>query len=228
MFPSQWSHHISIAVVLNFATLITFFATNNSHQSPFRFIMIYPETVVVNIMACRVFRNVKFGRHSQILIIPTQINTGSLTQHDYNPDMGGENSYHIGDMNMPLSVDVSRQNKSAKLPTPDFHRQGIEKPNKHLGGVEVTKVIEFTRSWRRVWRFIDIHSCEALLTNLSCRIDKYWSEKSSRLKRGPVCKKKAYIRTWILYFLIASSSLSLDLFQSPLLLAVSIMDLFSK
>ena len=77
IFLSDWS--ISIAVVLNFATLITFFAANNPPQSPFRFIMIYPNIVIVNIMACRVFRNVKLGRHSQVLIIPSQINTGNLT-----------------------------------------------------------------------------------------------------------------------------------------------------
>ena len=146
MFLSQWSHHISIAVLFNFATLITFFAANISPHSPFRFIMIYPDTVVVNIMACRVFRNVKFDRHSQILIMPAQVNTRSLSHPEYIPGTGGENSYHMGDMNIPFSVEVSRQNKLARLPTPDSQRRGIEKQKNHLDGVEVTKVIELTRS----------------------------------------------------------------------------------
>ena len=93
MFLSDWS--ISIAVVLNFAGLITFFAASNPPQSSFRFIMIYPNIVIVNIMACRVFRNVKLGRHSQVLIMPTQINIGNLMQHDDGLGTGEENSYHM-------------------------------------------------------------------------------------------------------------------------------------
>ena len=105
MFLSEWS--ISIAVGLNFATLITFFAANNPPQSPFRFMMIYPNIVIVNIMACRVFRNVKFGRHSQVLVMPTQVNTGNLTENDFKPDSGEENSYDTGDMNMDPSAESS-------------------------------------------------------------------------------------------------------------------------
>ena len=102
---------ISIVVVLNLATLITFVVANNPPQSPFRFIAIYPDTVVMNIMACRVFRNLKLGRHSQVVIMPAQINTGDLTQHDNIPSTGGENSYHMGDivnLNMPSSAEVSK------------------------------------------------------------------------------------------------------------------------
>ena len=95
--------------------------------------MIYPDTVVTNIIACRVFRNVKFGRHSQVLIMPTLTNTGDTTQHDYAPGKVGENLYHMDDtVTLPTSV--------------ESHRRGIEKPDTHLGGVEVTKVIEFTRN----------------------------------------------------------------------------------
>jgi hypothetical protein len=109
--------------------------------------MIYPNTVVVNIMACRVFRNVKLGRHSQVLIMPTLTNTGNPTQHDYIPGMGEENTYHIGDtVNMPTSAKVSRWKELVRLPIPDSHRRGITKPNAHLGGVEVTTVIELTHS----------------------------------------------------------------------------------
>ena len=53
MFLSDQSD-ISIIVALNLATLITFFVANNPPQSPFRFMAIYPETVVMNIVACRV------------------------------------------------------------------------------------------------------------------------------------------------------------------------------
>jgi hypothetical protein len=97
-------------------------------------------------MACRVFRNLKLGRHSQVLIIPTSLNTGNLTHLDCIAGTGGENSYHKGEMNMPMSAQVTRWKESAKHPTPDSHGQGIEKPNTHLGGVEVTKIIELTPS----------------------------------------------------------------------------------
>ena len=107
--------------------------------------MIYPDTVITNIMACRVFRNVKLGRHSQILIIPTQINTGNLIPHDYIPGAGGESSYHMGGtVSRPMSAEVSQWKELARFPTPDSHRGGIEKSNTH--GVKVTKVIELTPS----------------------------------------------------------------------------------
>ena len=144
MFPSHWTYHISIAVIFNFATLITFFAAHIPPRSPFRFIMIYPDTVVMNIMACRVFRNVKFGRHSQVLIMPTPINTGNATQHDYIPGKGGENLYDT--VAIPTSAEVSRWKELVRLPMPESHRQDIERPNAHSGGVEVTKVIELTRN----------------------------------------------------------------------------------
>jgi hypothetical protein len=145
MFLSDWSY-ISIAVVLNFVTLVTYFAANNPPQSPFRFMMIYPDTVVMNIMACRVFRNVKLGRRSQTLITPTQINTGNLLiPHDYIPGTGGESSYHMGGtVSRPMSAEVSQCKELARLPMPDSHRRGIEKSDTH--GVEVTKVIELSPS----------------------------------------------------------------------------------
>jgi len=147
MFLSDQSH-ISITVVLNLATLITFFAANNPPKSPFRFIMIYPDTVVLNIMACRVFRNVKLGRHSQVLIMPTQIDTGNPTQHDNIPSMGGEDMYYHmgGTVNIPMSAKVSRWKELVRLPIPESHRGGIEKPSTQLGRVEITRVIEHTRS----------------------------------------------------------------------------------
>ena len=100
---------ISIAVALNLATLITFFVANNPPQSPFRFIVIYPETVVMNIMACRVFRNVKLGYHSQAIIMHTPSNTGNLIQRNNIPGTGGENLYRMGEaVNMPTSAEVSK------------------------------------------------------------------------------------------------------------------------
>ena len=105
--------------------------------------MVIPDTVIVNIMACRVFRNLKLRRHSQVLIIPTQIDTGSLTQLDCVPGMDGRNSYHMGGtVNMPMSAEVSRWK--------EFSHRGLEKPNTHLGGVEVTKVIEFPPTQRQI------------------------------------------------------------------------------
>ena len=149
---------ISIAVAFNFATLITFFVANLPPKSPFRLVMIYPDTVVVNILACRVFRNVKFGRHSQVLIMPPQINIGNLTQHNYIPDTGRENAYHIGDMNILMPVQVSRQKQLPNLPIPDSHREGIKKPNNYLGEIEVTKVIELTPSFGDLSPIYDIGS----------------------------------------------------------------------
>jgi len=79
--------------------------------------------------------------------MPTSINTGNLTQVDSIPGTGGDNSYHMGDVNTPMSAEVARwKSESAKHPIPDSHRKGIEKPNTHLGGVEVTTVVDLTRS----------------------------------------------------------------------------------
>ena len=138
------SSHISIAVVLNFATIINFFAAINSLDSHVRVTMLYPNAVIVNIMACRVFRNVKLGRHSQILVVPTQINTGNLTERNYKPDSGMENSYDTRDseMNIHMSAEFSPRKEFSWIPTT---RVRTEKPSAHLGGVEVTTVIELTR-----------------------------------------------------------------------------------
>ncbi|KAJ3509562.1 hypothetical protein NLJ89_g5156 [Agrocybe chaxingu] len=51
-----------IAVAMNFATIITYFAANNPPDSPFRIMLVFPNTTIVNIMACRVYRNLKVGR----------------------------------------------------------------------------------------------------------------------------------------------------------------------
>ena len=95
--------------------------------------MIYPNTVVVNIMACRVFRNLKLGRHSQIFMPTIEIDTGNLAQHDYIPGIGGENLYRMGGrVNMPTSAEVSRWKELSKLPIEDSDALGIEKPNIHI------------------------------------------------------------------------------------------------
>ncbi|CAA7265518.1 unnamed protein product [Cyclocybe aegerita] len=51
-----------IAVAMNFATIITYFVINNPPDSPFRIMLVFPNTIIVNIMACRVYRNMKLGR----------------------------------------------------------------------------------------------------------------------------------------------------------------------
>ena len=76
--------------------------------------------------------------------MPTQFNTGNLTQLDCVPGMGREHLYHMGDL--PTSAEVSRWRESVMLPISESHGQGIEKPNTHLGGVDVTKVIELSHS----------------------------------------------------------------------------------
>jgi hypothetical protein len=104
----------------------------------------------VNIMACRVFRNVKLGRHSQVLVMPTQVNTGNLTEHDCKPDSGVKNLYDTGDINLNVAVsaELSPRKELCRLPTTESHRLRMEKPSTNLGGVggvEVTTVIELTR-----------------------------------------------------------------------------------
>jgi hypothetical protein len=101
----------------------------------------------MNIMACRVFRNVKFGRHAQVLIMPTLTNTGNPTQHDHIPGKDGENVYPMDDtVTMPVSAEVSRWKELVAFSIPESQRRGMERPNTHLVGVEVTKVIEHSRS----------------------------------------------------------------------------------
>jgi hypothetical protein len=116
----------------------------------------------VNIMACRVFRNVKLGRYSRVILVPTHIEAGNVTQYNCKPIINGENSYHMGDMNAPMSAEFSRRKESEswRFPTTNSNRLGMETPSTHLGGVEVTKVIELTRDWKQVWRFseMNIHS----------------------------------------------------------------------
>ena len=79
--------------------------------------------------------------------MPTPTNTGNPTQPNYIPGMGEENMYQMDDtVNMPTLAKVSRWKELVRLPIPDYHRQRITKPNTHLGGVEVTTVIELTHS----------------------------------------------------------------------------------
>ena len=146
---------VSITVVLNLATIITFFAVDTPAQSPFRFTIIFPTAAIVNIMACRVFRNVKLGRYSRVLAMPTHIEAGNITRNDCKPIINGENSYNMGDMNAP--AEFSQRKELWRLPMADSHRLGIETPSTRLGGVEVTKVIELARDWKQVWCFIEMN-----------------------------------------------------------------------
>jgi hypothetical protein len=132
--------------VLNLATIITFFAVDTPAQSPFRFTIIFPTAAIVNIMACRVFRNVKLGRYSRVLAMPTYVEAGNVTRNNCNlPIINGENSYNMGDMNAPMSAEFSQRKALWRFPMTDSHRLEIETPSTRLGGVEVTKVIELTR-----------------------------------------------------------------------------------
>jgi len=79
--------------------------------------------------------------------MPTPTNTGNPTQLDYIPGKGGENLYPMDDtVTMPTSAEVSRWKGLVRFPIPESHRRGMERQNTHLVGVEVTKVIEHTRS----------------------------------------------------------------------------------
>lgn len=137
---SDWSH-ISITLIFNFATIIALFAAPPA--SPFRFMIMFPDMVVVNIMACRAFRNVQFGRHSQVLF-PSQRN---LAQPDYNPGMDGGDSHHMSDMGVDMpttSVEVFRRKELSWLPVTDPLRLGRQRPGTHVGGIKITKAIEST------------------------------------------------------------------------------------
>lgn len=108
--------------------------------------MVPPNTVIVHIMACRVFRNVQLDRHSQTLVMPFQINAGNLEDHKHKPSLGDESSHDGGDTNVSKSAGFSPQ---TELPVSSImypHELGIEKPSAHFGGTEVTKVIELTSS----------------------------------------------------------------------------------
>jgi len=139
-FLSDWSH-FSITVIFNFATIIALFTA--APASPFRFMIMFPDIVVVNIMACRAFRNVQFGRHSRVLF-PTQRN---LVQPDYNPGMDGGDSHHMSDMDVDMptrSVEVFRRKELSWLPVTDPLQLGRQKPGPHLGGITVTTATEST------------------------------------------------------------------------------------
>ena len=142
-FGLTWGR-ISITVVFSFATIITFFAVRTPH-APFRFTMIHPTAAIVNIMACRVFRNIKLGRYSQDIPLPAYIEGGNATQQDSKPIINGENSYHSGEMSAPKSMEFSQRKDSWRFPITGSRRLGMETPSTRFGGVEVTKVIELVR-----------------------------------------------------------------------------------
>ena len=141
-FCLTWSR-ISITVVFSFATIITFFAVRTPH-APFRFTMIHPTAAIVNIMACRVFRNIKLSKFSQDIALPAHIDGGNVTHQDSKPIINGENSYHTGEMDAPTS-EFSQRKDSWRFPITSSHRLGMETPSSRFGGVEVTKVIELVR-----------------------------------------------------------------------------------
>jgi len=129
-----------IAVIMNLATMVTFFTLHHPPDSPFRVVLISPSATIMNIMACRVFRNVQFGRHSQPL---------------FTPDLTGPMEFKCGDEvnernNMRDSNtsdgQLSRSSRRLTLrPMQNFDAGLEEKGLNHLNGIAVTKVVEFTR-----------------------------------------------------------------------------------
>jgi len=126
-----------IAVIMNLATMITFFTLHRPADSPFRVVLITPSATVMNIMACRVFRNVQFGRHSQQL---------------FTPDLTGPMEFRCGDEvverrdSAPLDGQLSRSTRRLTLRPPQIFDAGSEEKGLgHLDGIAVTKVVEFTR-----------------------------------------------------------------------------------
>ncbi|KIM42991.1 hypothetical protein M413DRAFT_435158 [Hebeloma cylindrosporum] len=118
VFLQDSQMYYAVTVILNLSTIITFFAVDTPAQSPVRFTIIFPAAAIVSIMACRVFRNVKLGRYSRVLVMPTQIEAGNPTHHDCKPTINGENLYHMGDMDAPIT---------------DSNRSVMETPSTRLG-----------------------------------------------------------------------------------------------
>lgn len=130
------SHRIS--VITNFITIIIFFAVKTPSNSLFRIMMIIPDTTILNIMACRVYRNVKFGRHTEISFIQSSMVTHKTDPIHFTPDDFDGNA-------------AGRETPGSKRYIPSSlgsHSQDIDVEKKRSPtprGIEVTKVIEFTR-----------------------------------------------------------------------------------
>lgn len=94
--------------------------------------MIIPNTVVVNIMACRVFRNVKFGRHDT----PS---ARTPVPHSLSHNRGETSFYDI-----PIPSGASHMSMNTRS------HAGLtidEGKGQDLGRIEITKVIELTHDY---------------------------------------------------------------------------------
>ncbi|KDR71656.1 hypothetical protein GALMADRAFT_213922 [Galerina marginata CBS 339.88] len=132
-----------IAVIMNFTTVVTFFAVHHPQDSPFRVVFIFPNTVVVNIMACRVFRNVQFGRHNKVMF------TNTIGPMEFRPGVVSE-SYSMSDtQNRHRSVNLGSQISRSQLSGPlivSMHSEAFDTDSEKAqgSGVSVTKVVEFS------------------------------------------------------------------------------------
>jgi len=79
-----------IVIVLNVSTVITFFVLDDPPTSSFRVFMVVPSTVIVNIMACRVFRNLKLGYSG--FLSPNRV--GGYSENGSRS--GADNGYYVG------------------------------------------------------------------------------------------------------------------------------------
>jgi len=131
-----------IAVIMNFTTVVTFFAVNHPPDSPFRVVFIFPNTVVVNIMASRVFRNVQFGRHTKTMFMST------IGPMEFRPGDVSE-SYSMSDAHhrsVNLEGQISRSRSSGPLVI-SKHSEAFDPDTEksQVSGVSVPRVVEFTR-----------------------------------------------------------------------------------
>ncbi|KDR82533.1 hypothetical protein GALMADRAFT_87907 [Galerina marginata CBS 339.88] len=107
-----------IAVTMNATVLIVFYAAASVRKSPIRVMFIALNTVLVSILACRVFRNQKLGRHKAFMGIASSAST-----------------------DVPLQVNNYSKRHTFSVPSTagDIKTQP--------GQIEVNKVVEWTHDY---------------------------------------------------------------------------------
>ncbi|KAF9524969.1 hypothetical protein CPB83DRAFT_860329 [Crepidotus variabilis] len=91
-----------VAVCLNLATIITYFVADDPPTSPIRLMMVYPNTTVVNIMATKVYRNMRLGRSG---LLPSERTTFRIGNLSFVRE--AENATNLSDSTDPASTPPS-------------------------------------------------------------------------------------------------------------------------
>ncbi|PPQ67728.1 hypothetical protein CVT25_009334 [Psilocybe cyanescens] len=126
-----------ISVITNFITIVIFFAVKTPSDSLFRIMMIIPDTTILNIMACRVYRNVKFGRHTQVSFTQPSLAAHATDPIHFNPNDSDGDAAGTETPSPKYIVSSLGHSQSGDL--------DVEKRGPSPMGIEVTKVIELMR-----------------------------------------------------------------------------------